>query len=459
MGNSLLKGKKINIKKLLVVAGCLLIVLPGLLLLVFRLEREVPQINLERSSLSFGESQSLTGIIRDEKSGIKKFRIDLLKGSKDYVIFEKSYPRAGLFRGGQIKNTEFQAAFEPGKLGIDDGKAVLRMVVYDYSWWGWWKGNKTYIEYKITIDTRTPEINILSGTLNISQGGAGLVIYQTSEDCQKSGVHVGESFFPGYLKGSNVYAAFIALSPKEGTDTPIFVQAVDKAGNSAKAGLLYHIRKKKFKKDTIHISDSFLNLKMPEFEKYGSANTGQSKIQLFLKINRDLREENLQELIGFGGKSGSIMHWQGPFLRLPKSAQKASFADDRTYLYQGKVIDKQIHMGVDLASVSNSPVPAANSGEVIFAKRLGIYGKTVVLDHGLGVFSIYSHLSKIDARLGQKAKKGDVIGTTGTTGLAGGDHLHFGIFIRNRFTNPIEWWDASWLKNNIEDKMKGVDNM
>jgi murein DD-endopeptidase MepM/ murein hydrolase activator NlpD len=132
----------------------------------------------------------------------------------------------------------------------------------------------------------------------------------------------------------------------------------------------------------------------------------------------------------------------------------ASFAEERTYWNNGKEMDRQVHLGVDLASLAQSPVPAANSGRVVFAGPLGIYGNTVMIDHGCGLFSMYSHLSRIEIEVKKEVKKGETLGRTGFTGLAGGDHLHFSMLVDGVFVNPIEWWDEHWIKDNIEKKMK-----
>ena len=113
------------------------------------------------------------------------------------------------------------------------------------------------------------------------------------------------------------------------------------------------------------------------------------------------------------------IHWQGDFLRLPKSATRAKFADHRTYIYKGREIDRQVHLGFDLASVAHSPIPAANTGIVIFAEPLGIYGKTVIVDHGFGLFSMYSHLSHIGVKVGDRLAKGDILGRTGSHRIGG----------------------------------------
>jgi murein DD-endopeptidase MepM/ murein hydrolase activator NlpD len=141
--------------------------------------------------------------------------------------------------------------------------------------------------------------------------------------------------------------------------------------------------------------------------------------------------------------------WSGPFQRFLGKTE-AGFGDRRTYVYGNKAVDQQVHLGVDLASLVNSPVPAANRGVVVLAESLGIYGQTVIIDHGLGVFSMYSHLSQIAVKAGDQVEKGTVLGKTGTTGLAGGDHLHFAVALQGEFVDPIEWWDAHWLKDQVE---------
>lgn len=134
----------------------------------------------------------------------------------------------------------------------------------------------------------------------------------------------------------------------------------------------------------------------------------------------------------------------------------AQFADKRTYIYDNKVIGESVHWGVDLASLANAPVEASNNGSVKYAGNLGIYGNAILIDHGQGIFSIYGHLSVINVRVGQPLKKGDVIGKTGTTGLAAGDHLHFGMLAGGQFINPVEWWDPHWIADNVTKKLESL---
>ena len=139
---------------------------------------------------------------------------------------------------------------------------------------------------------------------------------------------------------------------------------------------------------------------------------------------------------------------------MPNGKETASFGEERTYFYSGRVIDHQDHLGYDLAVTKHAPVPAANSGIVVFAGFFGIYGNAVVIDHGYGLQSIYGHLSSIAVTEGQDVSIGDIIGRTGETGLAGGDHLHFGTLLQGLPVDPREWWDGHWIRDRISRKLE-----
>ena len=149
------------------------------------------------------------------------------------------------------------------------------------------------------------------------------------------------------------------------------------------------------------------------------------------------------------GKSRPERLWEGRFQRMARSSRRAGFAEYRTYYYSGKEVDHQVHLGIDLASTRKADVKAANSGVVVYAAYLGIYGEMVIIDHGLGVFSLYSHLSQINAAVGDAVTKETVLALSGTSGMAGGDHLHFSVLVNGVFVDPLEWWDKQWLNLNI----------
>ena len=135
------------------------------------------------------------------------------------------------------------------------------------------------------------------------------------------------------------------------------------------------------------------------------------------------------------------------------TAVEAAFADNRTYVYNGKEVDRQTHLGFDLARVVNSPVVAANAARSCYAAPLGIYGNCVIIDHGMGVQSLYGHLSSIGVKAGDTVEKEQELGKSGMTGLAGGDHLHFTMLVNGQMVNPVEWWDAHWIQDRILRKL------
>ncbi len=236
-----------------------------------------------------------------------------------------------------------------------------------------------------------------------------------------------------------------------GKDYHPMLAAVDRAGNVRKEAVDISRVHVDFRKDNINIDQAFLEKKSAEFTAMYPGEM--SDFERFLKINGDVRKSNADKLLELGKDTSADILWNGAFLRLPRSASRADFADHRTYFFEGTRIDEQVHLGFDLASVVQAPVPAANAGRVIFSGYLGIYGNLVVIDHGLGLQSLYSHLTVAQVQKDQLVKKGEIIGATGATGMAGGDHLHFGILISGLEVSPQEWLDARWVKNNIADRV------
>ncbi len=457
-------SRKKNYKKRFLIVIVVIIFLPILFLVFTRLEGEKPEVSLNLTSSYLGVSKDLIVKITDKKSGVRNIRIILSGNGKEVELLQEHVDGGDFFLGGGRREVDFKTKIEPKKLGLAEGEAIFRIEVRDLSWRGWFHGNKTTIEKKMTIDFKPPVVTVLSRAHNITQGGSGLVIYELSEECPVSGVQVGDQFFPGYsglVEKETVFAAFFALAFSQDTATQIFIRAVDLAGNTTRAGFPKYLKKKRFKSDKIKITDRFLQSKMPEFDiaddNLGDSKTDNPLLAKFLIINNRVRRENTARIMEITSHTEPAILWKGKFLRLANSKRMAGFAEHRTYLYQGKKIDEQTHLGIDLAAYSRDKVTAANRGKVVFADDLGIYGQTVILDHGFGLFSMYSHLSRIDVQVDQMVIKDEPIGLTGKTGMAGGDHLHFSIVVHNTFVNPVEWWDAMWIKNNITSKIKDVE--
>ena len=248
--------------------------------------------------------------------------------------------------------------------------------------------------------------------------------------------------------GEGIYGATIGLPYDIEKIEEAFVSATDRAGNLGQAAFGMILRKTRVHHDRINVSEGFLNTKLPEFALHYPELSG-TPLEQYLYVNKEIRFQNYRKVQEVCSKSQPERLWDGAFKRMARSSRRANFADERSYYYDGKKVDEEVHLGVDLASVRHAEVQAANSGVVVFAEYLGIYGNTVIIDHGQGVFSLYSHMSQLGVAKNDTVEKGAVLGLTGTSGLAGGDHLHFSVLINGIFVNPVEWWDKQWLQLNI----------
>jgi murein DD-endopeptidase MepM/ murein hydrolase activator NlpD len=237
------------------------------------------------------------------------------------------------------------------------------------------------------------------------------------------------------------------------------VFATDEAGNTATADIPSRIFPKAFRRSRIEVPDSFLSRVVPAILE-NSADFAREVpdpndlVAAFLKINGDLRRKNAETIASFAKDSAGQMLWEGVFQQLGNSQVEAGFADHRTYLHNDKEIDQQVHLGFDLAVTAAVPIVSAGKGNVVFADYLGIYGNCVIVDHGLGVQSLYAHLSSIDVKAGDSVDRGQTLGRSGMTGLAGGDHLHFTMLVGGHPVSPVDWWSTQWMEDRIYRKMR-----
>jgi len=279
-----------------------------------------------------------------------------------------------------------------------------------------------------------------------------------SEGTVKSGVEVGQTFFPSWpVKESLPQTRLCIFAFPYDTDpnTPAHVVAEDDAGNRTIASFTYKVFPKTFRHSTIPVTDAFMQRVVPPIMSRTTAIQDQgSLVKDFVAINRDLRATDSQRLIQFSKHTNSKFMWTQPFLQLSNSKVESSFADSRTYVYNGQVIDHEVHLGFDLAVVAHTPVQAANDGLVIFAGWFDIFGNAVIIDHGCGLQTLYGHMASFAVKPGQLVHRGQLIGTSDSTGLAGGDHVHFEVLLDGTPVNPTEWWDPHWIHDRIMAKLQ-----
>jgi len=448
--------EKKSAKSMIISLFFLAIIASGAIAFFKYYEGEKPQVSFHGDISTFGLNKEIKFTVSDARSGISLVELVLIQGDKKAEIYEKKFSRLGFFEHNGPKKLEKTVLLENAPMGFSDGTAELQVTLRDFSFWNWMAGNETVMVYPITLDTHPPKISILHSTRYVSPGGSGMVIYKIDDTVEKHGLTVNGHFNPGFPvsdEKDDRFIAFFGLAFDTEKIEEATVSATDLAGNTGSSGFGMILKKAKFKKDRINISDNFLNLKIPEFSQEYPQLSG-TLVDKFVYVNSRVRQENYQTIVKACANPSPARLWQGQFGRMAGS-RMAGFADHRTYFYNNAEIDKQVHLGIDLASTKRAEIKAANRGTIIFADYLGIYGNTIILDHGQGIFSLYSHLSEIGAAVGELKEKGEVIGLSGATGMAGGDHLHFSILVNGIFVTPLEWWDQQWLQLNIDDILYG----
>lgn len=313
-----------------------------------------------------------------------------------------------------------------------------------------------------------PQISVQSTHHYINHGGSEMVVYRVRPADAVSGVRVGNREYLGFpASGAGIEnadpalrVALFALLWDQDRITPIDIFARDDLGNESHATFDYRVFPKVFRKSRIEIDDRFLSKVVPAILQ----NTPELRVEnpadllaSFLRINRHLRQENNATIAALGRQTAPEILWQGTFKQLLNTAVEAGFADQRTYIYKGQDVDQQVHLGFDLASTSAAPVHAGNHGKVLYAGWLGIYGNCVILDHGMGLQSLYAHLSSMEVNVGDLVDPKTQLGRSGSTGMAGGDHLHFTLLLAGNAITPIDWWSSKWVNDRIVRKLREAD--
>ena len=417
-----------------------------------------PEISLEQPFELVGPTTPLVVRIHDNGTGLRDISIRIIHNLETFVLADQVFPSEGWLSvdGGKEHTFNFESIpYADSDLPRRQGQAQVIVTARDYSWRNLFEGNGQRLEQTFTPQFTPPRLELLSPPATIVQGGTGVVRYRVVPEVPNHGVKIGKTFFPGFPAPDNAgMFAFVAFPYNAPSTTPIQLVADDGFGNSALLDVDFHMKPQFWRTRPIHISDKFIRKTVPAILAQTPELTSQNDLlEDFLQVNGALRIMNNQTIADIAKQSRPELLWKGAFRQLSGSKVQASFADHREYLYNGKVVDTQDHLGFDLAVTKHYPVEAANHGIVLFAEYLGIYGNTVILDHGYGLLSLYAHMSSIEVKVGDAVIIGQPLGKSGTTGLAGGDHLHFSLILHGEQVNPTEWWDPFWVKTRIKDKL------
>jgi len=390
-------------------------------------------------------------------TGIASVEATAAQGGKTVELGRQTFAPRGWFSSGDAPGV-VHFSFQAGRADhpeLKDGPARLQVVARAANL----RGSAGTFTQTITLSSNPPRVYPLTSQIYLNQGGSALVVYHVTDNATESGVEMGGVFFPGYplpqASAAGTRFAIFAFPYNAPASSQPRLIARDGAGNEADAALPVKTFPKTFRSRMLPIDDTFIErVVMPIIAQTPSLTDQHDPVKNFLMVNRDLRRTDTQELVDAAKQSVAQFLWQGAFTQLGNSAVEAAFADHRAYQYHGQIIDHEDHLGYDLAAVRHTPVKASNSGRVVWAKYFGIYGNCVLMDHGYGLMSLYAHLNDFEIKAGDTVAAGQLIAHSDSTGLAGGDHLHFSMLLDGVQVNPVEWWDPHWIQDRIAGKMK-----
>lgn len=418
----------------------------------------LPAIEVTPQLPVIGRRTPVTVVASEPIRGLCDVRVEVLQGGRMYLLAERVHsPRAPWqFWGARDERDEF--VVEVGREtieGLGEGAAEIRVTAERAS--SWLRSPPPAVQsVTLEVKMRPPTVQVLSTKTYATQGGAEAVVYRVSHDAVRDGVQAGEWFFPGFPVPGRPGERFALFGiPYDLDDAErIRLVAVDAVDNAATVAFVDRFFPKPFAHETITLSESFMTRVVPPIlaNTPGLDDQG-SPLANYLLVNRDLRQRNAEDLVAYAAKSKPQFLWSLTFLQMPNAKVMSAFADRRSYVLDGQEVDQQDHLGFDLASTRHAEIPAVNDGVVLMAKYFGIYGNTVLIDHGYGLTSLYGHLSEMLVKEGDAVTRGQLIGRSGQTGLAGGDHLHFTMLLRGLAVNPREWWDSHWIHDRLKLKL------
>jgi len=403
-----------------------------------------PVVDLPSPVATLGRATPITVHVHDTH-GVRKVTASIEQNGVKYPAWEFAQPsRAADGTWNFTAGTGSMPQLKDGK-----AKLIVEAVSNGFS------RKATRIEHDVMVVTQPPTVSVDSDQHYLYLGMADLATFNVSGNFTTAGVRVGDQSFRAWPMpgGKPGFFSLFAFSWNMPLETVPVVFASNGAGNDVTSPIAVQFPKKEQPKYTAHdlkLDDRFIQKVVGELDPNGSGDP----VARFLKINNDMRRANNKTLSDLRFKTADKFLWSQPFQRQSRSQSEASFADLRSYMYQGKKIDQQVHLGLDLAVTQHVGVEASNDGRVVYAAPLGIYGNCIVVDHGYGLQTIYGHLSRIDVHEGDMVKRGQIMGASGMTGMAGGDHIHFSMQLDGVQINPNEWFDSHWIKDHVAKRVE-----
>jgi len=192
-------------------------------------------------------------------------------------------------------------------------------------------------------------------------------------------------------------------------------------------------------------SSKSLNIRLPVFivPSYFGFETitfDAEKAKLLNDPSEDEESRLIREYLALADQDKK-QHWKGKFIKPVKGDITSLYGVTRKKVGQEKF---DFHRGIDQTGELGEPIKAANGGIVLMAKNFKFHGKTILLSHGQGIGTIYIHMSEMDVEEGDVVKKKQIIGKVGSTGLATGPHLHWGLYVHGKAVDPVQWLEEKF---------------
>ncbi len=450
-----------------------LIILAGAYLFLFQrgyigpgfFENVLPLIEIESAPDGIGINPARFVIrVSDSGAGLDEVKVRGQQARRKFDLLTKFYQQ------GALKEDIVELNVAGQEQGLREGSVTVTISVFDRSFFN----NKAVKTLEIPVDYRKPRLEVLSAQHNANEGGVEFAFYKLMDGTAvNSGVQVGDIRFPGYPAKlldrefenmPEVYFSFFAVPagfrpPASGN---IAAFASNRVGNTNLTSFYYHITLRRFRTDVMNLPSYTVRTKLEEIltntdgdpenlplDAGGlAAKLKSMQNSFYTRLSDQFRKFELSTVRG--------QLWRVPFQRPVGGALRAGFGEKIDYFCDGIEAGSEEHAGLDLASPLRSSVFAVNEGQVVLASYFGLYGNTVVIDHGFGLFSLYAHLSSFRVKAGDRILSGTEIGRTGMSGFSDSDHLHFEMRLGKVPVNPVEWWDTRWINDHIIAKTHGI---
>lgn len=410
--------------------------------------RNAPMVKIQNDG--YWNLKSPLHVTIDDKSGIKAYSILLKLNNKTFILVNNKRP----LNSSQVS---FNITTPKEAMLFQAKQVIITIIARDKSNWNFFRGNVTKKSYHLIIDTTAPILTDVAHSYAITRGGSAVVIFQAIDPHLKNitiQTNTGRIFKPQPFYKTGYYISLVAWPIKDKNFRATII-ATDTAGNISRQYIAYYLTPRKFKSSHIKITDNFLNSRVAILaQQYPQTDKAISNLQKFEMINSTIRSTNEKLISTVTSKvSNNIItnfHIK-PMYPLVNAALMAVYGDHRTYVYKGKIVSKSVHMGIDLASIKMAKIRTTNAGIVAFANFNGVYGNMILIDNGLGLYTLYAHCSRFLVYKGERVHANEIIARSGSTGDAMGDHLHFDTIVQGVEIRPQEWMDAHWIKVNIID--------